>query len=247
MVLKNKNKKRKKLYDVLTDPTIVIRSGLIGIFTYIATLIISMIIASIVNSDFNIGIYSISSLGGIASNVAPWLIDLGFIVMAIGLIPAICYLDQKLAPYPNSTDKIQDYSRARSRLGSYGTLFMVLGVIFMGLVGVFSVDNDPKLFINYFYPVGEGVGMHLIVSWIAMASITMGGIFFGVIIALYDTMFPKVMGYYMIFVPIIPFVSLWYVQPRFVLYEWFLQLSFLGWLIPGGLITINHIRNERVK
>ncbi|MCP4763342.1 MAG: hypothetical protein GY870_16330 [archaeon] len=238
------SEKKKKLYDFLINPKTVLKSGLTGVCIYAITLILSMILASIKTPDFNIGVYSISSLGGDGTNLAPWLIDMGFILMAIGLIPVLCYLNNMLAPYPTSTKDMQDYSKFRSSLGSNGTLFIVLGLIFMGLVGVFSVDNDPTLIINYFYPDGDGVGMHLIVSWIAMASITIGGIFFGMIIAFYETLFPKALGFFMIFIPIIPFVLLWYGQPKFVLFEWILQFTYMGWGIPGGLILIKHLLAE---
>ena len=240
-------KKNFKLYDVLTNPKVVGKAGLIGVMTYIVTLLISLIIALIVTPGFNIITFTISALGGVGANVAPWLIDIGFVVMAIGLVPVVCYLDQLLAPYPEKAEDIKNHSRTRSRLGSYGTLFMTLGLIGIAGVGIFSVDNNPHIVINYFYSSGDSVGLHIIFSWIAMASITIGGIFFGLIIVLFkDTIFPKLFGLYMIFVPIVPFMLLWFVQPL-AIFEWLLQFSFLGWMFPGGFILAKHFKEERGK
>ena len=232
-----------KMYDFLTDPKIVGFGGLFGILGFITMLIIAIIVGAIATPDFNIVTFTISHLGGSNTSPAPWLLDIGLIMMAIGLIPVVCYMDKLLAPYPQSNEDLQSHSRSRSRLGSLGTYNMIIGLIGIAGVGIFSVDRNPPVDGIIF----DGLGLHTIISFVLMGAIVFGGIFFGLIIVLFDTMFPKIFGWYMIIVPIVPFFLLYLTArtPSTPLYEWILMFSYMGWLIPGGLIVGKHLKAER--
>jgi hypothetical protein len=141
-------------------------------------------------------------------------------------------MEKILAPLPKRKQlKGQHFSRLRFRLSSYAFLFSIIGNLGYIGVGIFSADRD----FESLSVLGEGP--HGIMSYLAFGGFTFGAFFMGLLIVLYKTKIPKVLGIYGILGPLITIIiNLIESTP---LLEWMLLFSILLWVIPLLLIVFS--------
>lgn len=223
------NRIRKTFYDTVTDYSFVKKCLLIEMAGYLGLIIFGVIIAyvfggpALAPGNFYIWTNYISDLGGTRFTPMPYLYDLAAIVGGVFTIPLTFYLEKLLAPLPKTPEDYKKTTRLRYRLGSYGFLFSLIGNIGYIGIGIFSIDRDYM-----------GV-MHLASGAMAFGGFVVGAIFWGLIIILYNTKIPKLIGLYGFIGPII-FVGLagaiFIFNPVFLpLIEWLLLFSILLWFL----------------
>ena len=226
------NKIRAKMYNFATDFKIVKISAIGVMFGYILLLIIGVIVAAILDPDgYTIWDNWISDLGSSNHTPAPYLYDIACIIAGAMTIPLTYYMEKLLAPLPKR-NKLGEhhYSRLRFRLSSFAFLFSIIGNFGYIGVGIFSADRD------YDALKVLGQGPHGIMSYLAFGGFTLGALFMGILIVLYDTKIPKILGIYGIFAPLI--VAILNLIDSTPLLEWILLFSILVWIIPLSLIVL---------
>ena len=226
MAIRDKiNNIRKKFYNRVTDYKFARICTMTVLLLYLPLIIIGVIIAALFGPDgYTIWTHWISDLGGIQHTPAPYLYDLAAITAGALTIPLTFYTEKLLAPMPQSTRECQYTSRLRLRLGSYAFFFSIIGNLGYIGVGIFSEDR------NYF-------SLHNITSSLAFGGFSLGAFFMGLLIVLYNTKIPKLIGIYGVFGPLITIIVFLYTGNP--LWEWILLISILIWVIPLAL-TVFH-------
>ena len=230
-----------RAYAFLTKPKIVKWSTIAGFSVYSLTIIIGYIIAQfdpagpfargkLDPAGYNIVENFISDMGSIKYTPFPFLLDFGCMITSFLLIPTIFYMEKLLAPLPEKAEDLP-CSRMRLRLGSYGFIWMVIGLIGMFGVGLFSEDRTTVLDLHWTFTI------------VVFGGLAIGGMFFGLLILFYDTLLPKLLGLYMVFVPSTCAAIAFGLGFRPIL-EWIMFFSLLAYLFVGGLIVLKHINQE---
>ena len=216
-------------FAILKNPKMVKFSTISALSVTISCIILGYIIAQLDPDGYNMFTNYLSDMGSINHTPFPYFPVIKNLFSSILLIPTLLYMENLLAPLPQNEKKMQDFSRTRLRLGSFGFFWMSIGLIGMFGLGVFTEDIS--------------ISIHMICTFLEFVGLAFGGIFFGLIIVFYPTIFPKLLGIYMTFVPTLLctiFFSISF-QPIF---EWVLTFSILAYMILGGLIVIKHINKE---
>ncbi len=228
-IIKYKN----KAYDFLTNPKIVKNSLWVALVFFFPLLIISLIVAQFDPDGFNFVDNFVSDMGSFNHTPAPYIWDYDQMITAILLVPFTFYMEKIIAPIP---EKAEDFERMRFRLSSAGLCWMILGLIGFFGVGLFSEDRS-----NLLAPIGLP-GLHSLFSVVVFLCIGIAAIFFGLVIVFYDTILPRLLGVFMIFVPFTLAVS--YFSTMYKPLEWILMLSLFIWIVPSSLIFIKHANEE---
>ncbi len=208
---------------------IVKMCGYIGLILFASSLIIGYIVAQFDADGFNIFDNDISDLGSIRNTPIPLLLDFGVMSMSILLIPTVILISKTLKP----TSQYSEFSRRKAirlRISQLfydimGSLGILIGLIGLFGLGLFSKDRTTEL------------NLHADFALICFLGIVFGGFFLGILIVYFQTIFPKILGLYMIIIPPIPFLLLMFGQPPLSpIYEWIMVTSFCGWLLPVIII-----------
>ena len=222
-----------KIYEILTNLRVVKYSTIIAFITFITCTTLGYIVAQfdppgpgLDPVGYNIIDSYLSDMGSIDHTPWPYFPVIGNIISSFLLIPTVLYMHSLLAPV---SKRAQNVSKPRIIIGIIGAIWMLIGLV--GRLGLGIFTEDVSMRIHWYCTVLEFAGL------------TFGGIFFGIIITYYDTLLPKFLGVYMIFVPttlaIIAFGQ--GLQP---LEEWILTFSIIAYLFIGGIIVLKHINNE---
>ncbi len=225
------NRIRKRFYDKVTEFNFVKISILAVIPGYLGLLFVGVIVAYAAGGiaqgpgTYYIWTNWISDLGSFNYTPAPYLYDIAAILAGILTIPFTYYLEKLLVPLPQKPEDYNKITRLRYRIGSYAFLMSIIGNIGYVLVGIFSEDRNTF-----------GI-MHGLASGLAFGGFTVGALFCGMIIILYDVKIPKAIGVYGVVGPLFALV-LEVALPSLVdpalgpLFEWVLLFSILAWIIP---------------
>ena len=226
-----------RAYVFLTKPEVVKWSTIAGFSVYISAIILGYIIAQFdlagPGADlagYNIIDNFISDMGSYRYTPFPYILDFGCMISSFLLLPTILYMEKILAPLPEKAEDLPA-SRMRLRLGSYGFIWMIIGLIGMFGVGFFSEDRTTVFRLHWLFTI------------VVFGGLAIGGIFFGLLIVFYDTLLPKLLGFYMVFVPSTSAAVAFGLGFEPIL-EWIMFLSILLYLTVGGLIVLKHINQE---
>jgi hypothetical membrane protein len=219
-----------RAYAFLTRPDLVRKSTIAGFSIYSLAIIIGYIVAQFDPQGYNPLKNYISDMGSFRHTPFPYLLDFGCMITSFLLLPTILYMEKILAPLPEKAENLP-VSRMRLRLGSYGFFWMIIGLIGMFGVGLFSEDRTTVF------------GLHWLFTIVVFGGLAIGGIFFGLLILFYDTLLPKLLGLYMVFIPSMS-AALAFGLGFPPILEWIMFFSILAYLIVGGLIVLKHINQE---
>ena len=230
-----------RAYAFLTKPKIVKWSTIAGFSVYSLTIIIGYIIAqfdpagpfargTLDPAGYNLIENFISDMGSIRYTPFPFLLDFGCMITSFLLLPTVLYMEKLLAPLPEKPEDLP-CSRMRLRLGSYGFIWMIIGLIGMFGVGFFSEDRTTALNLHWTFTI------------VVFGGLAIGGIFFGLLILFYDTLLPKLLGVYMVFIPSTSAAIAFGLGFEPIL-EWIMFFSLLAYLFVGGLLVLKHINEE---
>lgn len=239
---------KNRIYDYITHPKTAKFSTLLAMAVFLPAIVIGVIVAQLDPDGYTIVDNYISDLGSINHTPVPLFLDWGAMITAFLLIPAVFYLDRLFAPYSRNLDTPRKTSRLQLRLASYALLFMLIGLIGLFGIGFFSEDRS-----NILEPWGVSIGLHGPFSYIVFGGLTAAGICAGFVVFLYKTSIPRILGIYMIFIPIIPALCflgiiprpdpsmVWWTAP---FWEWMLLFAILIWLVPSGLVVIQEANKQ---
>ena len=229
------NRLRKRVYDTATNFKFVRVCFLLLIPGYVGLVILGVLVAylyggeTLAPGEFFIWTNYISDLAGVDYSPAPYLYDIAAILCGILTIPPAFYLEKLLAPLPQRPEDYNKITRLRFRLASYGLVFSIIGGIGYIGIGIFSIDRN---YLNI---------MHLVSGAFAFGGFMIGIFFYSLIILLYDTKIPKLVGIYGIIGPfsvvaiiIIIFLTFSYF---FVIFEWILILSIMLWMVSVAIMV----------
>jgi len=225
----------KNIYDILTKPKIVKISIYISLLTFLPGLILGLIVAIYFGSfGYNLFYNWISDLGSLVFTPAPFILDLTCILSAIFIVPLILNLSRLYSSHQNhklDNSKKEYYIILFRRIFGYiGVASLLVGVIGMFFVGVFSLDRSP-------------FDLHFYFSTSAFGGFAVGAFFTGLAIVLRKRIFPKTVGFFMIFGPsTASIVFLLCPAPltrQFL--EWILMFSSLGWYYVIVFITLQKL------
>ena len=231
-----KTKKNSKyLYDKLTEPKVVKISIYISLLTFLPGLIFGLIIAIIYGPmEYSLWYNWISDLGSNRYTPAPFILDLTCIISAIFIIPLILNLSRLYSSHQNrelDNSKKEHYTVLFRRIFGYiGVVCLFVGVIGMFFVGVFSLDRSP-FDIHYYF------------STSAFGGFAFGAFFTGLAIILRRRIFPKTVGYFMIFGPSTATLMYLFCPAPFTrqFLEWIMMFSSLGWYYVVVFITLQKL------
>ncbi|MFX1378032.1 MAG: hypothetical protein ACFFA4_02975 [Promethearchaeota archaeon] len=228
-------KNGKNLFDSLTKPKVVKISIYISLVTFLPGLILGIIIAiNFGDLGYNLWYNWISDLGSLLYTPAPFILDLTCILSAIFIVPLILNLSRLYSAHQNyklDNSKKEHYIILFRRIFGYiGVVFLLIGVIGMFFVGVFSLDRSP-------------FDVHLYFSTSAFGGFAFGAFFTGLAIILRKRIFPKIVGYFMVFGPstasIIFLLCPAPLTRQFL--EWILMFSSLAWYYVIVFITLQKL------
>lgn len=201
--------------DFLINPKVVKYSIISSMITFFSAIIIGYIVAQFDPDGYNIVDNYISDMGSFNHTPLPYFLDYGAMITSILLIPAIFYMEYRLAPNPIEAG---EFPRMRYRLSSLGSFAMFVGFFGFFMVGLFSEDRTTSL------------GLHFIFSHVVFGGVVFSSLFYGLLILFYKTELPRLLGLYMIIFPFLTAVLM--VMYNTPLYEWIMLLSLLIWVVP---------------
>jgi hypothetical protein len=228
-------KNGKSIYDTLTKPKVVKFSIYISLLTFLPGLILGIIVAiNFGTLGYNLWFNWISDLGSLLYTPAPFILDLTCILSAIFIVPLILNLSRLYSSHQNhklDNSKKEHYIILFRRIFGYiGVASLLIGVIGMFFVGVFSLDRSP-------------FDLHFYFSTSAFGGFAVGAFFTGLAIVLRKRIFPKTVGYFMIFGPstasIIFIICPAPLTRQFL--EWILMFSSLAWYYVIVFITLQKL------
>lgn len=223
------NRVRKKFHDKVTNYNFVKKCLLMEMAGYFGLIVFGVIIAytfggtELPPGHYYIWTNYISDLGGVRFTPMPYLYDLAAILGGVLTIPLTFYMEKLLVPLPQTPEDYNKTTRLRYRLGSYAFLFSLIGNIGYIGIGIFSIDRD---YMNV---------MHLTTGAMAFGGFVAGAFFWGLIILLYDTKIPKLIGLYGLIGPItcvgLAGAIFLFIPILLPLIEWLLLFSIILWLM----------------
>ena len=236
IILKMK-KNSKQIYDTLTRPKIVKISIYVSLITFLPGLITGLIVAINFGSlEYSLWYNWISDLGSLVYTPAPFILDLTCILSAIFIVPLILNLSRLYSSHQNyklDNSKREHYLILFRRIFGYiGVCCLFIGVVGMFFVGVFSLDRSP-------------FDLHYYFATSAFGGFAFGAFFTGLAIILKKRIFPKTVGYFMIFGPSTACL-LYLIAPAPLtrqLLEWVLMFSSLAWYYVVVFITLQKLNS----
>ncbi|MFX1366021.1 MAG: hypothetical protein ACFFCE_01480 [Promethearchaeota archaeon] len=237
LILLKMKRNSKYIYDQLTKPKVVKISIYLSLLTFLPGLIFGLIIAiQFGGFEYSIWYNWISDLGSVRYTPAPFILDLTCILSAIFIVPLILNLSRLYSSHQNykldDTKKEHYIILFRRIFGYIGVISLMVGVIGMFFVGVFSLDRSP-------------FDLHFYFSSSAFGGFAVGAFFTGLAIILRKRIFPKTVGYFMIFGPSTAAI-LYIIAPapltrQFL--EWILMFSSLAWYYVVVFITLQKLNS----
>ncbi|MFX1530960.1 MAG: hypothetical protein ACFFBC_07605 [Promethearchaeota archaeon] len=227
----------KKFYDKVTEPKIVKISIYMSVVTFLPGIIIGLVVAiNYGHVPYNLWVNYISDLGSIKYTPAPFILDVTCTLSAILIVPLILnlsrlYRSNITVNLDNSKHTYYIY-RFQRIFGNMGVSFLFIGVFGMFFVGIFSLDRSP-------------LNSHYFFSTLAFGGFILGAFFTGLAIVLKQKLFPKAIGYFMIFVPstasIIFIICPEPLTRQFL--EWIMLFSSLVWYYIIVFITLQKLNS----
>ncbi|HEY0089536.1 MAG TPA: hypothetical protein VGB37_11875, partial [Candidatus Lokiarchaeia archaeon] len=139
---------KSKIYDnFLTKPKIVKISIILAHILLFGAIILGYIIAQFDPQGYNIFKNMISDMGSYRHTPLPYFLDYGAMITSIIILPAVFYMEKRLAPTPDS----RSFERMRYRLSGLGFFFMLMGLFGFFMIGVFSEDRTTILGLHVFF------------------------------------------------------------------------------------------------
>ncbi|MHA1489918.1 MAG: hypothetical protein ACTSRI_09700 [Promethearchaeota archaeon] len=231
------NRKIKSFHEKLTAPKVVKISIWVAMLIFLPGLLIGVIIASLFGpGGYNIVDNYISDLGSIRYTPTPFILDTIAMMTSIIMIPIFFYLKNLLVLAPfNEEDHLKKKRGLLIKLLAFlGLVFGIFGIFGLFGIGLFSEDRSTEF------------GLHYLFSVVVFGGLAIGALFNGLVIVLKKTIFPKIIGIFMIFGS--PGSSILFLihPPQFTLpfLEWTMLACIFLWFIPIAHFMLKRINFE---
>lgn len=215
----------------------------VSLITFLPGLLIGVLIAYFFGPEsYNIIDNYISDLGSIRYTPAPFVLDAIAITTACFLVPVFFYITKIIVSDTKSIIFNSDKSIFKRIFCIYidlnaffGLLSLLSGAVGLFGIGLFSEDRTTEL------------GLHYTFSIIVFAGLAFGALFNGItiLLKLKKTMFPRILGLYMMVGPFIASV-LFLFPPNSVtrpFLEWMMLLAASLWLVPESLLILKNFKS----
>jgi len=232
----------KLFYNKISSPKLVKISIILANSIFLTGLSIGVIISFLFGPEsYNIWINYISDLGSFRYTPTPFILDIIAMITAILLIPIFFYLSKEILSKEltlllNTNHSLgkKIYHLLITIFGFFGFIMLLFTVIGLFGIGLFSEDRTTEL------------GLHFFFSIVVFSGLTFAALFNGVVIILKRTIFPRLMGLYMMVGPFIAGVL--FIFPPLLctrpFMEWVMLFAAFIWLIPGSLIMFKKVIKE---
>ena len=228
-------RKAKLIYDKLTTPKVVKISIYISLLSFFPGLIIAIVVAMNYGPiGYSLWDNYISDLGSKVYTPAPFILDLTVIITSIFILPLILNMSRlyskEMSDNIDNSKKIHYINSVRRISGYSGIISLILGILGLFNVGIFSLDRSP-------------LNIHYVFAVLTFAGFAFGSFFTGLAIVLKKKIFPRSIGFFMVFGP--PAASILFLinpQPltrEFI--EWVMTFMALIWYYPLVFITLQKI------
>ncbi|HDZ18962.1 hypothetical protein LCGC14_0958770 [marine sediment metagenome] len=224
----------KRIYDKITQPKVVKISVYISLLSFLPGLLIGIAVAMNYGPiGYSLWFNYISDLGSKLYTPAPFILDITVIITSIFTVPLILNMSRlyssEMSDNIDNSKKIHYINLFRRIFGYSGVVSLILGVIGMFNIGIFSLDRSPM--VHYFFAV------------LTFAGFAFGSFFTGLAIVLKKKIFPRSIGFFMVFGPPVASI-LFLINPQPLtreFLEWVMTFMALAWYYPLVFITLQKI------
>lgn len=218
----------------LTEPYVVKISIYVVLALFLPSLFIGVIIAMIWGPQgYSIWTNYISDLGSFNYTPAPFILDFSAMITSILLIPILLFFNNLLKSTSESIEGSVAVEKLRL-VRLVGIFFLYIGLVGFFGIGLFSEDRSTSLGLHYFFSV------------VVFGGLTLGALFSGTYIFLTKTIFSRVLGLYMMIVPMLTAIFFLITPEPFTIYflEWVMLFGIIAWLIPAIIKILRYIDHE---
>jgi hypothetical protein len=230
------------IFNKIVQPKVVKICIYVSNILFLSGLLIGALIAVFFGPEgYNIIDNYISDLGSFRYTPTPFILDSIAMITAFFLVPIFFYLYKKLI----SGEKEIIFESSKPLSTRIFNLFVTINII-MGLIcliiaaiglfgiGLFSEDRTTELGLHYFFSI------------VVFAGLATGALFNGIAIFLKKSIYPRLLGLYMMIGPLT--VALLFVFPppstTLPFLEWMMLFAAFLWLIPLSIIILKELRTE---
>jgi len=230
------------IFNKIVQPKVVKICIYVSNILFLSGLLIGALIAVFFGPEgYNIIDNYISDLGSFRYTPTPFILDSIAMITAFFLVPIFFYLYKKLI----SGEKEIIFESSKPLSTRIFNLFITINII-MGLIcliiaaiglfgiGLFSEDRTTELGLHYFFSI------------VVFAGLATGALFNGIAIFLKKSIYPRLLGLYMMIGPLT--VALLFVFPppstTLPFLEWMMLFAAFLWLIPLSIIILKELRTE---
>ncbi len=202
---------KENLIEKITDHKLVKISTFIALIVAFSCLIIGYIIAQFGPYGYNMFDNYISDMGSRRYTPFPYTRTISNLISSPLFFPLTFYMKKNLAPISHEIPKKQ---KVVGNLGFIGMLTLFIGMMFTGII---TEDVNMQI--------------HTYIAIIAIFGGVIATISYGILISIYSTNVPKIVGIYMILsIPVIAILTIIGFPSR-IFYEWILLFSLYSWII----------------
>lgn len=225
----------KRIYDKITQPKVVKISVYISLLSFLPGLLIGLVVAMNYGpSGYSIWYNYISDLGSRIYTPAPFILDLTVIITSIFILPLILNMSRlyssEMSDNIDNSKKIHYINLFRRICGYSGIVSLIFGILGMFNVGIFSLDRSP-------------LNIHYVFAALTFGGFAFGSFFTGLAIVLKKKIFPRSIGFFMVFGPPVASI-LFLISPQPLtreFLEWVMTFMALAWYYPLVFITLQKI------
>ena len=226
----------------IVKPKIVKICIYLSLCLFLIGLLIGVIVAAVFGPEgYNIIDNYISDLGSFRYTPTPFILDSIAMITAFLLVPIFLYSYKNLISGIKKVVFNSNNSLSRRIFNAFiafniflGLVCLIIAVVGLFGVGLFSEDRSTEL------------SLHYIFSIIVFGGLATGALFNGLAILLRKSIYPRLLGLYMLIVP--PTVAILFVFPppmvTLPFLEWMMLFGAFLWLIPEALIILRKLRKE---
>lgn len=238
----NDSNSKGHIFNKIVQPKIVKICIYVSNILFLSGLLIGALIAVFFGPEgYNIIDNYISDLGSFRYTPTPFILDSIAMITAFFLVPIFFYVYKKLIS--GKKDIIFDSSVPLPKrvfnlfiaINIFiGFICLIIAAIGLFGIGLFSEDRTTELGLHYFFSI------------VVFAGLATGALFNGIAIFLKKSIYPRLLGLYMMIGPIT--VALLFVFPppstTLPFLEWMMLFAAFLWLIPLSIIILKELRTE---
>jgi len=238
----NDHNSRWDLFNRIVQPKVIKVCIYVSNLLFLGGLFVGALIAVFFGPEgYNMIDNYISDLGSFRYTPTPFILDSIAMITAVFLVPIFFYSYKNLIS--GKKEIIFDSTKPLSKriFNLYVAINIFIGLICLiiatiGLfgVGLFSEDRTTELGLHYFFSI------------VVFAGLATGALFNGIAILLKKTLYPRILGAYMMIGPLTAALLFVFPPPSTTLpfLEWMMLFAAFLWLIPLSIIILKKFKTK---